>query len=70
MVDLFPHEITRVLLNMHSNGVYATMKRKVETRLDGYEPILTAGTNNLGDNVEILIRDNGGEIDSRVAKAA
>jgi two-component system, NtrC family, sensor kinase len=62
VVDLFPQEITRVLLNLISNGVYATMKRKVETRLDGYEPILTAGTKNLGDNVEILIRDNGGGI--------
>jgi two-component system NtrC family sensor kinase len=62
VVDLFPQEITRVLLNLISNGVYATMKRKVETRLDGYEPIFTAGTKNLGDNVEILIRDNGGGI--------
>ena len=59
MVDLFPQEITRVLLNLISNGVYAAMKRKAETRLDGYQPILTAGTKNLGDNVEIWIRDNG-----------
>ena len=27
-VDLFPQEITRVLLNLISNGFYATMKRK------------------------------------------
>ena len=59
VVDLFPQEITRVLLNLISNGVYAAMKRKAETRLDGYEPILTAGTKNLGDSVEIWIRDNG-----------
>jgi PAS domain S-box-containing protein len=62
MADLFPQEITRVLLNLISNGVYAAMKRKAETRLDGYEAILTAGTKNLGDNVEIRIRDNGGGI--------
>jgi two-component system NtrC family sensor kinase len=62
MVDLFPQEITRVLLNLISNGVYAAMKRKAETKLDGYEPILTAGTKNLGDSVEIWIRDNGGGI--------
>jgi signal transduction histidine kinase len=61
MVDLFPQEITRVLLNLISNGVYAAMKRKVEMR-DGYEPTLTAVTGDLGDRVEIRIRDNGGGI--------
>ena len=64
--DLFPQEITRVLLNLISNGVYAAMKRKAEMILDGYEPTLTAGTKNLGDNVEIRIRDNGGGIPPEV----
>ncbi len=57
-VDLFPQEITRVLLNLISNGFYATMKRKAADG-DGYEPTLTARTRNLGDRVEIAIRDNG-----------
>jgi GAF domain-containing protein len=61
VVDLFPQEITRVLLNLISNGVYAAMKRKAEM-MDGYEPTLVAATGNLGDNVEIRIRDNGGGI--------
>jgi GAF domain-containing protein len=61
-VDLFPQEITRVLLNLISNGFYAAMKRKAGTRLDGYEPTLIAVTRNLGDSVEIRIRDNGGGI--------
>jgi GAF domain-containing protein len=65
MVDLFPQEITRVLLNLISNGVYAAMKRKAEMR-DGYEPILAASTGDLGDHVEIRIRDNGGGIPSEV----
>ncbi len=29
-VDLFPQEITRVLLNLISNGFYAATKRKAE----------------------------------------
>jgi two-component system NtrC family sensor kinase len=57
-VDLFPQEITRVLLNLISNGFYAAMKRKAEMS-EGYEPALTAATRNLGDHVEIRIRDNG-----------
>jgi len=57
-VDLFPQEITRVLLNLISNGFYAAMKRRAQMR-DGYEPTLTAATKDLGDRVEIRIRDNG-----------
>jgi two-component system, NtrC family, sensor kinase len=58
-VDLFPQEITRVLLNLISNGFYAVAKRKAETNGGGYEPTLTAITKDLGDRVEIRIRDNG-----------
>jgi two-component system NtrC family sensor kinase len=61
-VDMFPQEITRVFLNLISNGFYAAMKHKAETRLNGYEPTLAAATRNLGDRVEIRIRDNGGGI--------
>jgi GAF domain-containing protein len=58
MVDLFPQEITRVLLNLISNGVYAATKRKAEM-MDGYKPTIAAVTRSLGDSVEIRIRDNG-----------
>ena len=58
-VDLFPQEITRVLLNLISNGFYATTKRKAEANGGDYEPTLAAATKNLGDRVEIRIRDNG-----------
>ena len=58
-VDLFPQEITRVLLNLISNGFYAATKRKDQAGDNGYEPTLAATTKNLGDRVEIRIRDNG-----------
>ena len=58
-VDVFPQEITRALLNLISNGFYAATKRKEQDNSDGYEPTLTASTKNLGDRVEITIRDNG-----------
>jgi two-component system NtrC family sensor kinase len=58
-IDLFPQEITRVLLNLISNGFYAAMKRKVEANGGDYEPTLAAATKNFGDRVEISIRDNG-----------
>jgi len=58
-VDLFPQEITRALLNLISNGFYAATKRKAEANGGNYEPTLAATTKNLGDEVEIRIRDNG-----------
>ena len=58
-VDVFPQEITRALLNLISNGFYAATKRKGQSNSDTYEPTLTAATKNLGDKVEIRIRDNG-----------
>jgi signal transduction histidine kinase len=58
-VDLYPQEITRVLLNLISNGFYATAKRSAAANGAGYEPTLSATTMSLGDRVEIRIRDNG-----------
>ena len=57
--DVFPQDITRVLLNLISNGFYAATKRGAETNGGDYEPTLAAATKNLGDCVEITIRDNG-----------
>jgi GAF domain-containing protein len=58
-VDLFPQEITRVFLNLVSNGFYAVTKRRKEGGEPGFEPTLRASTKNLGESVEIRIRDNG-----------
>jgi two-component system NtrC family sensor kinase len=58
MIDLYPQEITRVFLNLISNGFYAATKRK-EAGAGGFEPTLSASTRSLGNKVEIRIRDNG-----------
>jgi signal transduction histidine kinase len=58
MADVFPQEITRVFLNLLSNGFYAVTRRKAD---DGaaFEPIVSAMTKGRTDGVEIRIRDNG-----------
>jgi signal transduction histidine kinase len=58
MIDLYPQEITRVFLNLISNGFYASAKRK-EAGDETFEPTLKASTKSLGTKVEIRIRDNG-----------
>ncbi|WP_249135899.1 GAF domain-containing protein [Bradyrhizobium sp. AUGA SZCCT0176] len=66
MVDVFPQEITRVFLNLISNGFYAVNRRRIEASQSGFDPVLIATTRNLGDAVEIRIRDNGTGIPSEV----
>jgi signal transduction histidine kinase len=58
LIDLYPQEITRVFLNLISNGFYAATKRK-EAGETSFEPTLSATTKSLGNRVEIRIRDNG-----------
>jgi signal transduction histidine kinase len=59
VLDLYPQEITRALLNLISNGFYAATRRKVDAGDGVFEPVLSAATRNLGKTVEIRIRDNG-----------
>ena len=52
--EIFPQEITRVLLNLISNGFYALARRGEDVK-----PMLSATTRDRGAEVEIRIRDNG-----------
>ena len=65
-IDVFPQEITRVFVNLISNGFYAVTKRKTENGDSGFEPTVSATTRNLGHAVEIRIRDNGTGIPGEV----
>jgi two-component system NtrC family sensor kinase len=65
-VEVFPQEITRVFLNLISNGFYAVTKRKTDNGGSGFDPVLIAATRDLGDSVEIRIRDNGTGIPAEV----
>jgi len=64
-LEVYPQEITRVFLNLISNGFYAAITRKAALG-DGFEPKLSAATKSLGDRVEIRIRDNGAGISPEV----
>jgi two-component system NtrC family sensor kinase len=65
MIEAFPQEITRVFLNLISNGFYAVTKRKADGSA-GFEPVVSASTKDRGDQVEIRIRDNGTGIPDEV----
>jgi two-component system NtrC family sensor kinase len=65
LAEVYPQEITRVFLNLISNGFYAARRRAAEAG-NGFEPMLKAITRDLGDRVEIRIRDNGAGISPEV----
>jgi signal transduction histidine kinase len=58
-ITLVPQDITRVLLNLFSNGFYAAQRRQSMETTPGFEPALSVATHELGDAVEISVRDNG-----------
>jgi PAS domain S-box-containing protein len=58
-VELVPQDVTRVLLNLFSNGFYAATRRARSETAPEYEPTLKVTTHELGDAVEICVRDNG-----------
>ena len=66
VIDVFPQEISRAFINLISNGFYAASKRKGENVEADFEPVLSAATKNLGNHVEIRIRDNGTGISPEV----
>jgi len=58
-IELVPQDITRVCLNLIGNGFYAATKRQKEGGDPAFKPTLTASTFDLGEAVEIRLRDNG-----------
>jgi two-component system, NtrC family, sensor kinase len=56
--DVFPQDITRVLLNLIAS-FYAATQRKSAIGNKGFQPTVAAATRSIGNRVEIAIRDNG-----------
>jgi signal transduction histidine kinase len=58
-IELAPQEMTRVFLNLLSNGFYAASKRAQGDTDGSFRPILAVTTREDGDAVEVRVRDNG-----------
>jgi two-component system, NtrC family, sensor kinase len=58
IVDVIPQDLSRVLLNVAGNAFYA-LRKQADKKVGGYNPMLRATTRDLGDRIEIRIRDNG-----------
>jgi len=71
-INVVPQDIGRVILNLINNAFYACAERK---NLEGFQnlqglapylPTVTVNTKNLGDKVEISVRDNGNGIPEKI----
>jgi two-component system NtrC family sensor kinase len=65
-IELVPQDVTRVLLNLVGNGFYAANKRAHANGDAAFRPILMVATRDLGDVVEIRVRDNGTGISAEI----
>jgi signal transduction histidine kinase len=66
LVELYPQEFTRVLLNLIGNGFHAAYAKQVADGTEGFQPTLSVATRALDDQVEIRVRDNGAGIPAAV----
>ena len=67
-VHIYPQEMSRVLVNLFSNSLYAMQKRQEERDDPDYRPTLSVSSRRVGDEVEVRIRDNGTGIPEKVRK--
>jgi PAS domain S-box-containing protein len=58
-IDVVPQDVTRVFLNLFGNGFYATRTRQREARDSAYRPTLGIATRDVGEAIEVRVRDNG-----------
>jgi GAF domain-containing protein/nitrogen-specific signal transduction histidine kinase len=58
-IEVNPQDMTRVFLNLFSNGFYAANKRARSTATPDFAPTLRVMTRDVGEAVEIRVRDNG-----------
>jgi PAS domain S-box-containing protein len=65
-IELVPQDMTRVFLNLFSNGFYAATRRRRSGPATDVEPTLRVTTRDLGDAVEVRVRDNGTGISTEI----
>jgi two-component system, NtrC family, sensor kinase len=58
-IEVSPQDITRVFLNLFSNGFYAASRHARSGTVIDFEPTLMVTTRDLGDAIEARVRDNG-----------
>jgi signal transduction histidine kinase len=64
-IKIYPEALSRVIINICNNGFYATREKKKKSGAN-YEPAMALTTADLGEKVEIRLRDNGVGIPAKI----
>ncbi|MBS1754481.1 MAG: two-component sensor histidine kinase [Bacteroidetes bacterium] len=67
-INVVPQDIGRVILNLINNAFY-TVSEKAKSLMpnaESYEPTVVVSTKNLGDKVEVKVKDNGNGISEKI----
>lgn len=67
MMRVVPQDLSRAFLNIVNNACYAANDKR-KTAVNGFTPTVKVSARNLGDRVEIRIRDNGNGIPENIRK--
>lgn len=64
-IEIVPQDVGRVFVNILNNAWYAVHDRARASK-SGYQPTITISTKELGEEIEIRVRDNGAGIPAAV----
>ena len=65
-IEVNPQDITRVLLNLFSNGFYAAKERARSGAEPRSDPTMKVTTRDLGAAIEVRVRDNGTGVSAEI----
>lgn len=65
-VEIMAQDMGRVILNIINNAFFAVTSVPETERAEGYQPLVTVRTKNLGDQALISIKDNGPGIPAEI----
>ncbi|MGI8951001.1 MAG: sensor histidine kinase [Chitinophagaceae bacterium] len=64
-INIVPQDLGRVFLNLFNNAFYAVNEKKKQAG-DNYKPTVIVQTKKINDKVEIIVKDNGFGIPSKL----
>ena len=65
-IEVNPQDMTRVFLNLFSNGFYAANRRAHSGAEPGFDPTLKVTTRDIGEALQVRVRDNGTGIPAEI----